>query len=147
MIFRSYHRRLRVRPGGLGVSAAKLHASPVSPRGRSVVSPLAGARPLQEHDICLEQDLSSPPSRRFLRREDQPQVLPSDSSSYLSVPQVYKAAQQEIRPGGPPEKPLPLQFVQVQPWTWVLRKWTATRPQGSRVARLRADLVEYAIPI
>lgn len=147
MIFRSYHRRLRVRPGGLGVSAAKLHASPVSPRGRSVVSAFAEAQPLQEHAICSGQDLSSPPSRRFLRREAQPQVLPSDSSSYLSVPQVYKAAQQEIRPGGPPEKPLPLQFVQVQPWTWVLRKWAATRPQGSRVARLRADLVEYAIPI
>ena len=86
-------------------------------------------------------------SRRILRRVGLAQVFPSDSSADLPVPQVYKAAQQETGPGGPPEKPLLLQFGQVQPWTWVARKWTATRPQGSRVACLRADLVEYAIPI
>ena len=86
-------------------------------------------------------------SWRSLRRVGLAQVFPSDSSADLPVPQVYKAAQQETGPGGPPEKPLLLQLGQVQPWTWVLRKWTATRPQGSRVARLRADLVEYAIPI
>ena len=91
--------------------------------------------------------LSPLSSWRSLRREGLAQVFPSDSSADLSFPQVNKAAQQETRPGGPPEKPLLLQFGQVQPWTWVLRKWTATRPQGSRVARLRADLVEYAIPI
>lgn len=86
-------------------------------------------------------------SWRSLRRVGLAQVFPRDSSTDLSIPQVNKAAQQETRPGGPPESPLLLQFVQVQPWTWVLRKWAATRPQGSRVARLRADLVEYAIPI
>ena len=83
-------------------------------------------------------------SWRSLRRVGLAQVFPSDSTADLSIPQ---AAQQETGPGGPPEKPLLLQFVQVQPWTWVLRKWAATRPQGSRVARLRADLVEHAIPI
>ena len=91
--------------------------------------------------------LSPLSSWRSLRRVGLAQVFPSDSSADLSFPQVYKAAQQETGPGGPPEKPLLLQLGQVQPWTWVLRKWTATRPQGSRVARLRADLVEYAIPI